>query len=221
MKNSNKTLEYTDDNTKYSINWITLIWHNFILRTTFGKTSFGMVWLSQSFPCHHQVLYWLRPTYTQTNTPTLTKLFLFFCETFYLVKLHLANFISQNFTCKTFIRQDFIWQTSFGKSSCGKTSFGMDWLCQSFPWLCQVLHYANGYRLYWERERERESVTVTKWHLGIIIYRLLSRNSRNSCKKGWFGNQQARYVYNIILNPRNENKCMLQIWSWECTVLLC
>ena len=87
--------------------------------------------------------------------------FFFYLAKLHLVKLHLANFIWQNF----------IW----------RTSYGVDWLRQSIPWLCQVpvvLIFSNGW-----------TDTQTNTHLlnyiidNLVIKFDVSRpNTTNNCR---------------------------------------
>ena len=59
----------------------------------------------------------------------------------HLVKLHLANFIWRNF----------IW----------RTSFGVDWLRQSIPWLCQVLHWLRQWHWFFQTGGQTDKQTHT------------------------------------------------------------
>ena len=80
-----------------------------------------------------------------------------FGKTFYLAKLHLANFIWQNFILPN-------QKINFAK-------LHLAWIGHDNPFLDFGRFsngYPNGYRLYWESERECDSVTPGYYHIEMI-----------------------------------------------------
>ena len=110
------------------------------------------MWLSY---CTNLLIWWFQYLWlilSKVDYPTDAGLMLLkvFIDNFYFYQIFFnLTFFGKNlfFWAKHFIWRNFIWHGFARFSTC----------------------YATGYKLYWERERER----IWKWHLGIIIWRYL------------------------------------------------